>query len=121
MSFEHLTLEQVKLYIQSSFKYVPKSIIERLSDKGKILFEYRENLYKIFIIKAREEQKEQNKRKVRFFEKVLEYDYDDENEKNEEEKILKNHRKIIKKRGKYLNHKKSRLSRYLPLSLKGIR
>ena len=86
MSLEDLSLDQVKLYIASSHKYVTNNMIKRLPDQGRKIFEYRDKLYKIFFKKAREERKNYNRRKVNFFKKVVRYEYETTSHDGEEEK-----------------------------------
>lgn len=59
MNTENLNIEQIKLYIFTSFKYISQRQMARLPDKGEKVVKYRESLFELL-------RKQVNQKKNRF-------------------------------------------------------
>lgn len=66
MNTENLSIDQIKLYIFTSFKYISPRQMERLPDKGKKVVKYRESLFELLKDHVNENETLLTSNKVRF-------------------------------------------------------
>lgn len=108
MHTERLSIDQLKLYLYTSFKYITPQQMARLQDKGNKVLQYREHLFELLQNHIMEKERESRVSKVRFFNRVLIMYYNYQTEYIDD-KLDKKQQSIKKK--KKISRKKSFLNK----------
>lgn len=104
MNSENLNIDQIKLYIYTSFKFISPRQMDRLPDKGEKVIKYREFLFRLLINQVNENKTVSSNNKVRFSNAIY---YDKPGLFTDEEANKKVGNELTDRKNQYLAKQKS--------------